>query len=103
VEAARQIQRNRFAGTDAPAGRLNNLPVTCNADMRPAEVRKYCTLDEAGSALMKTAMGQLQLSARGYHRILKLARTIADLAGSERIAPAHLAEALQYRPRTLAE
>jgi len=51
---------------------------------------------------MKTAMSQLQLSARAYHRILKLARTIADLAGSESILPAHLAEALQYRPKTMA-
>jgi len=69
--------------------------------MRPAEVRKYCTLDETCRSLMRTAMSQLQLSARAYHRILKLARTIADLAGSEAIGPAHLAEALQYRPRVL--
>jgi magnesium chelatase family protein len=48
---------------------------------------------------MKTAMNQLQLSARAYHRVLKLARTIADLAGCEKIGPSHLAEALQYRPR----
>jgi magnesium chelatase family protein len=68
--------------------------------MRPAEVRQFCPLDDTGRALMKTAMNQLQLSARGYHRILKLARTIADLAGAEQIAPVHLAEALQYRPRT---
>lgn len=66
--------------------------------MRPAEVRKFCLLDETGQTLMKTAMNQLQLSARAYHRILKLARTIADLAGSESIGPSHLAETLQYRP-----
>ena len=68
--------------------------------MRPAEVRRFCQLDEAGSVLMRTAMNQLQLSARAYHRVLKLARTIADLAGSDRIAPNHLAEALQYRQKS---
>ena len=73
----------------------------CNADMRMAEVRKFCTLDEPSRNLMRSAMSQLQLSARAYHRILKLARTIADLAGAEQIGPAHLAEALQYRPRSL--
>jgi magnesium chelatase family protein len=67
--------------------------------MRPAEVRRFCQLDGAGSTLMRTAMNQLHLSARAYHRVLKLARTIADLAGSEAIAPNHLAEALQYRPK----
>jgi magnesium chelatase family protein len=89
VEAARQVQRERFAGTG----------LVCNADMQPAEVRNYCALDETGRALMKTAMSQLQLTARAYHRILKLARTIADLAGAAQIGPNHLAEALQYRPR----
>ena len=83
-------QRARFAGLQDMAS---------NADMRPAEVRKFCQLDTACTSLMKTAMSQLQLSARAYHRVLKLARTIADLAGCERIGSSHLAEALQYRPR----
>ena len=97
VEKARQTQRQRFSGVQAADGEVS--PVTCNADMRPAEVRKYCELDDTGRSLMKTAMNQLQLSARAYHRVLKLARTIADLAGSSVIGPSHLAEALQYRPR----
>jgi magnesium chelatase family protein len=89
VEAARERQRQRFAGT----------PLTCNADMGAADVRVHCQVDQTGKSLLKAAMNQLQLSARAYHRILKLARTIADLAESEAIRPSHLAEAIQYRPR----
>ncbi len=89
VEKARERQQKRFAGT--------NLQV--NADMGPAEVRQFCELDEGSKQLVRAAMKQMNLSARAYHRILKLARTIADLAGSERIETAHLAEAIQYRPR----
>ncbi len=101
VQAARDRQAARFAAlaTSAdPAGQAGRVP-TCNADMTVGHVRAYCQLDEAGRSLMKAAMNQLQMSARAFHRVLKLARTIADLAGSERISTVHLAEALQYRPR----
>ena len=67
--------------------------------LRPAQVSKKFELDDACQALMNTAMRQLQLTARAYHRVLKLSRTIADLAGSEVITQVHLAEALQYRPK----
>ncbi|MCL5958457.1 MAG: ATP-binding protein [Chloroflexi bacterium] len=89
VEAARGVQRRRFPGTK----------LTCNSEMGPAQVREYCKVDAAAQGLLKAAMNQLHLSARGFHRILKLARTIADLAGSEMIGAAHVADAVQYRPR----
>jgi magnesium chelatase family protein len=91
VEQARERQRERFAGTR----------VMCNADMGTSEVRQICKLDETGRSLVRAAMQQLQMSARAFHRILKLSRTIADLAGSEQIATPHLAEAIQYRPRRM--
>jgi magnesium chelatase family protein len=89
VQAARERQLQRFVGTK----------LTCNAEMGPAEVRAFCEIEASGQNLMKAAMQQLHLSARAFHRILKLARTIADLAGSEQIAVNHLAKAIQYRPR----
>ncbi|HLI26710.1 MAG TPA: YifB family Mg chelatase-like AAA ATPase [Chloroflexota bacterium] len=89
VEAARARQRQRLAGTG----------LTCNADMGPGHVRKLCVLDQPAQAVLRAAMQHLHLSARAYHRVLKLARTIADLAGAEVIGAAHVAEALQYRPR----
>ncbi|MCX6020640.1 MAG: YifB family Mg chelatase-like AAA ATPase [Chloroflexi bacterium] len=91
VEAARDRQRARFAGTH----------LMCNADMSPVEVREFCVVDQQGHALLRTAMKQLNLSARAFHRTLKLARTIADLAESQTIAVTHIAEAIQYRPRDL--
>ncbi|MGE5139771.1 MAG: hypothetical protein ACM3JD_09930, partial [Rudaea sp.] len=95
VERARERQRQRFAGVPVDG----REPLQVNADMGPKEVRQFCELDEAGRSLIRTAMKQMNLSARAYHRILKLARTIADLADCDRIETPHLAEAIQYRPR----
>ncbi len=91
VEQARAVQAARFAGSHS----------ACNAEMTPVEVRDYCQarLQEQAQTLLRLAMNQLSLSARAFHRILKLARTIADLAGSEEIISQHLAEAIQYRQR----
>ena len=69
----------------------------CNAQMSSPMVRRHCRLDAAGQALMKQALTRLGLSARAYDRILKVARTTADLAGAEAVEPQHLAEAVQYR------
>ena len=91
VERARERQRERFGGTG----------MRSNADMGPGEVREFCVVDEAGRSLLLAAMQQLHMSARAYHRILKVSRTIADLSGSEGIQTAHLAEAIQYRPRRM--
>lgn len=87
VNAARAIQRARFSGTD----------VTCNAHMTAPMVGQFCDLDEAGESLLRNAFERLNLSARSHDRLLRVARTIADLDGSGKIRPEHLAEAVQYR------
>ena len=87
VDAARQRQHDRFGANTT----------MCNARMGPDEMRKYCTLDEIGAELMKQAFDAMGLTARSYDRILKVARTVADLDGSEHIEPRHIAEAIQYR------
>ncbi|HTY59021.1 MAG TPA: YifB family Mg chelatase-like AAA ATPase [Bacteroidota bacterium] len=88
VVAARDIQMGRFAGRKG---------MYCNADMQSGEIQTYCRLDTAGEDLLKMAMTKLGLSARAYDRILKVGRTIADLAHSSEIRPEHISEAIQYR------
>ena len=99
VQAARNIQTKRYSSIRTLSTELSSI--VCNADMRIGEIRQFCKLPEEGQSLMRAAMSQLNLSARAYHRILKLARTIADLAGSEEIQSVHLAEALQYCPKLM--
>ena len=87
VDDARAIQTRRFDGTGT----------ACNAHMSPAQIGQFCSLDKAGEALMKNAFDRMGLTARSHDRILRVARTIADLDGEATIGAAHLAEAIQYR------
>ena len=87
VNEARKVQLARFAGRG----------IYCNAQMSGADVRKYCAIDAESEKLLRSAFAKLGLSARAYTRILKVARTIADLDGSERVMKKHIAEAVQYR------
>jgi magnesium chelatase family protein len=88
VVVARQRQQTRFRGRPA---------ITCNARMGTRELKQFCALDETAKDLLKCAMGNLNLSARAYDRILKVARTIADLASSDEIVGDHVSEAIQFR------
>ena len=87
VDAARKIQAVRFAGTEA----------SCNAHMTPPMLGQYCGLDEAGEKMLRSAFRRMGLTARSHDRILRVARTVADLDGAEQITAVHLAEAIQYR------
>ncbi|MDD5397373.1 MAG: YifB family Mg chelatase-like AAA ATPase [Candidatus Moranbacteria bacterium] len=90
VEKARKIQAKRFA----------DLPIISNSEMSSDQIKTFCALDDECKNLLRNAVDALKLSARGYHRIIKIARTIADLAGSENITSMHIAEAIQYRFKT---
>nr|MBA3336992.1 YifB family Mg chelatase-like AAA ATPase [Chloroflexia bacterium] len=102
AEASAQIRERVTSARAVQAIRFGELGILTNADMAPRDVQRFIQLDPAGEALLKSAVSRLSLSARAYHRVLKLSRTIADLAEVEAVEAVHVAEALQYRPRQTA-
>ncbi len=90
IARARRRQHERFG----------DKQIITNAEMGPVEVWDFCQIDDSARGLLQAAMKQMHMSARSFHRILKVSRTIADLAGADTIGVAQLAEALQYRPTT---
>jgi magnesium chelatase family protein len=90
VERARKLQQKRF----------KHLGIVTNSDMNSNLIKRFCILDEKCLQLLRSAVSSMRLSARAYHRIIKIARTIADLEKQEEIAPAYIAEAVQYRFKT---
>ncbi len=103
VSESSSVVRDRIsAARVAQSARFGDTGVLTNSDMGSVEVWDFCQLEPAAKSLLQMAMNQLSMSARGFHRVLKVARTIADLAGSDVIKTSHLAEAVQYRPRPIA-
>lgn len=98
-ESSRSIRERVAAARELQSRRLQGLGIFCNSQMKNKQVKEFCRLDMAGVHILKVAMEKFDLSARSYFRVLKVARTISDLAGSEAIQAGHLAEALQYRER----
>jgi magnesium chelatase family protein len=97
-ETSAQIRERVIAARERQHARFEGKPkVTCNARMGSRELKQFCELDDATKDLLKFAMTDLNLSARAYDRILKVARTIADLAGVEKISSDHISEAIQFR------
>ena len=100
AESSAVIQKRAQKARDIQLRRFKGLQITSNAEMNNKQLKAFCNLDDQSILLLKQAIAKLNLSARAFHRVVKIARTIADLEGSEKIKSNHVAEALQYRPQT---
>lgn len=96
-ESSSEIRKRIMGARKIQLARFSEFRFSVNAEMNPREIKKFCKLSKQSESLLERAMKELEFSARGYHKIIKLGRTIADLAGSETIEPEFIAEALQYR------
>jgi magnesium chelatase family protein len=98
-ESSRLIQKRVQTAREKQLKRFKGLKITSNAEMNNKQLKAFCNLDQQSILLLKQAISKLNLSARAFHRVIKIARTIADLENSEKIKSNHIAEALQYRPQ----
>jgi len=98
-ETSAKVQERVTEARERQLARYQGLKITCNAEMTATEIREHCKVDDTAQGLLQSAMKHMHLSARAFHRILKLALSISDLEASDTIKAAHVAEAIQYRPR----
>lgn len=99
AESSSVVQKRVQAARDRQINRYKKTSIACNADLTSKSIKDFCELSDESLSLLRSAVSSLNLSGRGYHRTIKVARTIADLENSETIEPAHVAEALAYRPQ----
>jgi len=99
AESSKQIKKRVQSARNLQTKRFCNTRIVCNAEMTTQSVKRFCKLSNECLGLLRQAVAQFHLSARSYYRLIKVARTIADLAGSKEIGPNHIAEALQYKPK----
>ena len=101
-ESSAKVRERTELARATQSARFGDSGLLTNSEMGPNEVYQFCKMDEQATNLVRTAMTRMHLSARVYHRLLKLSRTVADLSGDEMINASHVSEALTYRPKALA-